>query len=187
LQNVKHNLKGVLCVILFLSLLNCIRYAVTRDEYDKRSALQLFSLSAVHILALILSHFKLKLLNGVIVVLFIVCISSGYFLQHSIIKSNEEIIEFSASFLSILTYAGFCMLYNIDFIITQYLLTTILVAISATANHFIYGIGSVDYMTTTSFTILIVLVFSIGNYNLNKGMVLQALSSIILEEQKAQQ
>jgi hypothetical protein len=78
LQNVKHNLKGVLCVFVFLLLCSSFRYAVTRDENDKKGAIRWLTGSAIQIVALILARFKLKLLHFMIVILYIVTVGSLY-------------------------------------------------------------------------------------------------------------
>jgi hypothetical protein len=97
-----------------------------------------------------------------------------YYIQYTEVNSidQEKILEFSSTFLSLVIHSAICMLYNIDFIITQYIFTSFLILVSLTVNHFIYEFGSTDYIRTTFFTISMVIIFSIGNYNLNKSIVL---------------
>jgi hypothetical protein len=109
-----------------------------------------------------------------IVLIYIFMLGSVFYVEYSVVKTTdlEGMPEFSSTYASLLTYCGVCMLYNIDFIMTQYLMTIILVIISAISNHYIYGFGSTNSIRNLIFTICMVSMFSIGNYNLNKSIIL---------------
>jgi hypothetical protein len=69
-------------------------------------------------------------------------------------------------------YAGVLILFNVDFIVSQYVLGSILLIFSIVANHYIYEFGSVEYNEKTFISFMIVSLMAIGNYNLNKSIAL---------------
>jgi hypothetical protein len=64
---------------------------------------------------------------------------------------------------------GYGILLNYNFMMIQYGLPLMTLIASSVGNGFIYGFGSVDYTVKTSQIIVIVFLFAIGNYNLNKN------------------
>ena len=137
--------------------------------------MQLFG-CGVLIIALMLARFQaVRLLNLMLLIIFCSLMYMCYNLEYNMQQDKEDWTHYSATLAAMQTYTFTVLLCNIDFILTQYVYSIICLGFSIIANHIIYGIGTLAYNEKVFFTIIFVFFVSIGNYNLNKSIVLQTL------------
>ena len=89
-----------------------------------------------------------------------------------ILNEDTECTQICATLAAIILYTEMILLFNIDFMVTQYFYSIILLGATIGGGHMINGIGSVDFNKKIINTVSIGALLCIGNYNLNKSLVI---------------